>query len=94
MVEIWDAGDDGQTEGFNGDTEAALRSIRCPLIDMTCRTDLYFPPEDEQHWAQFIPHAEVRVVPSIYGHFAGLGADPHAVEFNDQALHDDDLLTR
>lgn len=86
MLEVWKAGDIGQTSGFGGDTEAALRSIRCPLIDMPCRTDLYFPPEDEQHWVQFIPQGEVRVVPSIYGHFAGLGYDPEAVTFIDQAL--------
>lgn len=86
MLQVWNAGDVGRTPGFDGDTEAALRSVRCPLIDMPCRTDLYFPPEDEQHWAQFVPHGEVRVIPSIYGHFAGLGYDPDAAAFIDRGL--------
>src|SRR5699024_490634 len=92
MIQVWSAGDVGLTAGFDGDTNAALRSIRCPLIDMPCRTDLYFPPEDEQHWVQFVPHGEVRIIPSIYGHFAGLGYDPGAVSFIDQALGE--LMTR
>lgn len=92
MLEVWATGDIGETSGFAGDTEAALRSIRCPLIDLPCRTDLYFPPEDEQHWAQFIPNGEVRVVPTIYGHFGGLGFDPDAITFIDQALAE--LMTR
>ncbi|GAA4906639.1 hypothetical protein EV188_103474 [Actinomycetospora succinea] len=86
MVGAWDAADVGQTPGFDGDTEAALRTIRCPVLDLPCRTDLYFPPEDEQHWSQFVAHGQVQVIPSIYGHFAGLGADPDAVEFIDHAL--------
>lgn len=92
MLEVWKAGDVGQTPGFDGDTVGALRSIRCPLIDMPCRTDLYFPPEDEQYWAQFVAHGEVRVVPSIYGHFAGLGYDPEANGFIDETLAE--LMTR
>jgi homoserine O-acetyltransferase len=73
MLWTWENGDVGKTPGFDGDTEAALRSIRCPLISMPARTDLYFPPEDEQWWSQFIPRGEVRVIDTIYGHFAGLG---------------------
>ncbi len=73
MLWTWEHGDVGMTPGLGGDTEAGLRSIRCPVVSMPCRTDLYFPPEDEQWASQHIAHGEVRVLDSIYGHFAGLG---------------------
>ena len=86
MLWTWEHGDVGQTPGFDGDTEAALRSIRCPLVAMPGKTDLYFPPEDEEWASQFIPNGEVRVIPSIYGHFAGLGNNPADNDFIDHAL--------
>ena len=86
MLWTWEHGDVGQTPGFDGDTEAALRSIRCPLLAMPAKTDLYFPPEDEEWASQFIPNGEVRVIPSIYGHFAGLGNNPADNDFIDHAL--------
>lgn len=92
MLWTWEHGDVGRTPGFDGDTEAALRSIRCPLLAMPCRTDLYFPPEDEEWASQFIPNGEVRVIDSIYGHFAGLGNNPADNEFIDAALKE--LLER
>jgi homoserine O-acetyltransferase/O-succinyltransferase len=92
MLWTWEHGDVGKTPGFDGDTEAALRSIRCPLVAMPARTDLYFPPEDEQWAAQFIPHGEVRVIDTIYGHFAGLGFHAPDNEFIDSTLRE--LLNR
>ncbi|GAB3347350.1 alpha/beta fold hydrolase [Modestobacter lapidis] len=92
MLWTWEHGDVGQTPGFDGDTEAALRSIRCPLLAMPARTDLYFPPEDEEWASQFIPDGEVRVIPTIYGHFGGLGLNPADNEFIDGALQE--LLAR
>ena len=92
MLWTWEQGDVGRTPGFDGDTEAALRSIRCPLVSMPARTDLYFPPEDEQHWSQFIPDGEVRVIDTIYGHFAGLGMHEPDNQFIDKALRE--LLSR
>jgi homoserine O-acetyltransferase len=92
MLWTWEHGDVGKTPGFDGDTEAALRSIRCPLVSMPARTDLYFPPEDEEWASQFIPHGEVRAIDTIYGHFAGLGMHAPDNEFIDKTLRE--LLTR
>jgi homoserine O-acetyltransferase len=92
MLWTWENGDVGKTPGFDGDTEAALRSIRCPLVAMPARTDLYFPPEDEQWASQFIPQGEVRVIDTTWGHFGGLGLNPHDNEFIDQTL--EELLSR
>ena len=76
MIRTWHTGDVGNTPGFDGDTQAALRSIRCPLLAMPAEKDLYFPPEDEQWASQFIPDGDVRVIPGVWGHFAGGGAEP------------------
>jgi homoserine O-acetyltransferase len=92
MLWTWEQGDVGKTPGFDGDTEEALRSIRCPLVSMPARTDLYFPPEDEEWASQFIPHGEVRVIDTVYGHFAGLGLHATDNEFVDRTLRE--LLSR
>jgi homoserine O-acetyltransferase len=92
MLWTWEHGDVGRTPGFDGDTEAALRSIRCPVVAMPARTDLYFPPEDEEAWSKSIPQGEVRVIDTVYGHFAGLGVHEPDNRFIDQSLRE--LLDR
>jgi homoserine O-acetyltransferase len=88
MLWTWEHGDVGQTPGFDGDTVAALRSIRCPLLSMPAEKDLYFPPEDEEWASQHIPHGEVRVIPGVWGHFAGGGQNPDDTAFIDAALRE------
>ena len=92
MLSCWQHGDVGRTPGFGGDTEAALRSIQCPVLALPCRTDLYFPPEDEQWASDLIPQGEVRVIDSVYGHFAGLGIHAPDNAFIDESIKD--LLSR
>jgi homoserine O-acetyltransferase len=86
MIRTWHTGDVGNTPGFDGDTQAALRSIRCPLLAMPAEKDLYFPPEDEQWASQFIPDGDVRVIPGVWGHFAGGGKNPEDIAFIDAAI--------
>jgi homoserine O-acetyltransferase/O-succinyltransferase len=73
---------------FHGDAVAALNSIRCPLLAMPAEKDLYFPPEDEQWASQHIPDGEVRVIPGVWGHFAGGGLNPDDTAFIDQGIRD------
>ena len=73
MLWTWQYGDIGQTPGFGGDHVKALRSIKARLIAMPALKDLYFPPEDEEYASQYIPNGEVRVIPGVWGHFAGSG---------------------
>lgn len=86
LIKTWHAGDVGQTPGFDGDTEAALRSIRCPLLALPAEKDLYFPPEDEQWATQFIERGSVTVIPGVWGHFAGGGANPVDTAFIDEQV--------
>ncbi len=72
----WQHGDVGATPGFDGDWIKALRSIKAKLIALPAKKDLYFCPEDEEYASQYIPNGEVRVIPGVWGHFAGSGDNP------------------
>jgi homoserine O-acetyltransferase/O-succinyltransferase len=88
MLWTWWHGDVGNTPGFDGDTVAALNSIRCPVLSMPGEKDLYFPPEDEQWASQHIGRGEVRVIPGTWGHFAGRGENPVDTAFIDRGIRD------
>jgi homoserine O-acetyltransferase/O-succinyltransferase len=88
MLWTWQNGDVGRTPGFDGDTERALGAIRARAIVMPAEKDLYFPPEDNEWEVRHMPNAELRVIPGVWGHFAGggLDADQTDTEFLDDAL--------
>jgi homoserine O-acetyltransferase len=88
MLWTWQHGDIGLTDGFDGDTERALRSIQARAIVMPAEKDLYFPPEDNAWEVERMPDAELRVIPGVWGHFAGGGANPVDTAFIDQGLKD------
>jgi homoserine O-acetyltransferase len=92
MLWTWQHGDVGATPGFDGDTVKALNSIKADLIALPAEKDLYFPPEDEVWASQHIPKGEVRVIPGVWGHFAGGGANPVDTDFIDNVLKE--LLAR
>ncbi len=66
----------GDTPGFDGDHERALRSIRASVLYMPGQTDLYFPIGDAEYERQFIRRVQFVPVPSIWGHMAGAGGNP------------------
>ena len=68
------------------------RDGEADLIDLPAEKDLYFPPEDEEHWIQHVRNGEVRVLPGVWGHFAGGGENPVDTAFIDAALKE--LLAR
>jgi homoserine O-acetyltransferase/O-succinyltransferase len=86
MLWTWQYGDIGATPGFDGDHVKALQSIKARLIALPAEKDLYFPPEDEEYASQYIPNGEVRVIPGIWGHFAGSGDSPVDLEYIDDVL--------
>jgi homoserine O-acetyltransferase len=92
MLWTWQNGDIGNTPGFDGDHVAALRSIKADTISLPAEKDLYFPPEDEEYASQFIPNGEFRVIPGVWGHFAGGGANPVDTKYIDDVLKE--LLAR
>ena len=76
QMRTWEAHDVGATPPFHGDIEAALRSIKVPVLYMPSETDLYFPVTDARYESAFIPHCTLDVIPSLWGHPAGAGASP------------------
>jgi homoserine O-acetyltransferase/O-succinyltransferase len=88
MLWTWQNGNVGATpgRGFDGDQVAALRTIKAKTIVVPALKDLYFPPEDEEFAVSHIPNAELRVIPGVYGHFAGGGANPDDIKFIDDVL--------
>jgi homoserine O-acetyltransferase len=92
MLWTWQKANVGLTPGFDGDSQRALSSIKAKALVMPGEKDLYFPPEDEEWACGFIPDAELRVIPGVWGHFAGGGSNPVDIKFIDSALKE--LLSR
>jgi homoserine O-acetyltransferase len=87
MLWTWQHGDISANEVYRGDFDRALGAIKAKAIVMPGQTDLYFPPEDSEYEVSRMPNAELRPMPSIWGHFAGgPGLSPADVEFLDKAL--------
>ena len=58
MLRTWQNADISLNDKYNGDFAAALRAIRARAIVMPGRTDLYFPPEDNEIEVSMMPNAE------------------------------------
>jgi homoserine O-acetyltransferase len=87
MLWTWQHGDISANEVYGGDFDNALGAIKAKAIVMPGQTDLYFPPEDSEYEVSKMPNAELRPMPSIWGHFAGgPGLSRADVEFLDKAL--------
>ena len=79
-------GDVGATPGFDGDHVKALASIKAKTLVMPAERDLYFPAADEEYEVSKMPNAGLRVIPGIWGHFAGGGGNPEDTKFIDNAV--------
>lgn len=89
QIWTWQHADISANDAFGADLERALRAIRARAIVMPCRTDLYFPPEDSAAEVAAMPKAELRVIPSIWGHRAGApGTDAADIAFLDEGVRD------
>lgn len=84
----WQGNNVGDTPGFGGDLEKALRSIKARVLSMPCQTDLYFPPQYAESEARHLSNVRLKSIPSIWGHIAGLGINPADNAFIDAAIRD------
>ena len=75
QLKSWESNNVGNTQGFNGDVEKALRSIKVPVLYMPSATDLYFPVSDAMYEAKFLAKGTLTPIPSLWGHTAGAGPD-------------------
>lgn len=67
----WYHGDISAHPRYQGDLVRALQAIEARVLLMPGRTDLYFPVADNAAEIPHLKHAELRPVPSIWGHRAG-----------------------
>ena len=67
----WIASDISANDLYGGDLVKALQSIRAHVLLMPARTDLYFPVADNADELSHLRHAELRPIPTIWGHRAG-----------------------
>jgi homoserine acetyltransferase len=82
MLGMWQRGNVTRcVSAANGNLENALKTIEAQVLLMPCETDQYFRPYVSEREACSLKSAEVRVVPSIWGHIAGGGANPKDVEW-------------
>lgn len=88
MLWTWQNGNIGLTEGFDGSVEKALASIRAKAIVMPAQQDIIFPVSDEEYEVKFMQNAELRVIPGVWGHFAGAGLNAVDTKFIDNAVRD------
>ena len=88
MLWTWQHADISANLRYKGDLPAALRATRARAIVMPSETDLYFRVRDNQIEVEQMPNAELRPIPSIWGHAAGRGANPADNTFIDAALRE------
>jgi homoserine O-acetyltransferase len=87
MLWTWQNGDISNNDMFKGDYPKALAAIKAKAIVMPAATDLYFPPEDNANEVKYMPNAELQVVDTVWGHFAGgPGTSPKDIKTLDEAL--------
>lgn len=87
MLWTWQHADISANELYNGDLTKALGAITADAMVMPCETDLYFTVEDNRREVARMPRAELRPIPSIWGHRAGNPAlNPEDAAFIDKAV--------
>lgn len=89
MLWTWQHADISANELYNGDLANALGAITARALVMPSETDLYFTVEDNRREVARMPNAELRPIPSIWGHRAGNPAqNPADARFIDEAMRE------
>ncbi len=88
QIWTWQHSNISDNDTYMGNYEHALRSISAKAIVMPSETDLYFPPDDSAYEVKHMANAELRIIPSIWGHYAGGAANPDDVAFVNRALRE------
>ncbi|MEM8553702.1 MAG: alpha/beta fold hydrolase [Pseudomonadota bacterium] len=88
LIRTWQLSNIAANDLYGGDQKAAYGAITARSILMPSATDFYFPVADNEAEAAMMPNAEVRPIPSIWGHYAGGGRVPEDTAFIDAGLKD------
>jgi homoserine O-acetyltransferase/O-succinyltransferase len=82
----YDAHDVGRTDGFDGDTAAALASVDAQVLVLAPPLDLYNPAPEARAVADGIRGARFVEIPSTRGHQSASGVDPLDVALLDESI--------
>ncbi|EOA86541.1 hypothetical protein ACJQWK_08288 [Exserohilum turcicum] len=85
MLGMWQRGDISRCTK-DGDLDSALKSITAKVLLMPCDMDQYFRPYVSQHEVKSLQDGIVEVIPSIWGHIAGGGANQKDTEWMDHRI--------
>jgi homoserine O-acetyltransferase len=67
----WQHGDISANDLYHGDLAKALAAIEARVLLMPGDQDLYFQVEDNRQELKHLRHAELKPIPSVWGHRAG-----------------------
>jgi len=84
----YEAHDVGTTAGFDGDTEAALASIKARTLVLAPSLDLFNPAEAARAAAARIPGALFIEIPSVQGHQAATSTKPEDAAFLNRVIQE------
>ncbi|GAC1416599.1 MAG: alpha/beta fold hydrolase [Burkholderiaceae bacterium] len=83
----WQNADISANDTFHGDFQRALKSIKAKALIMPSATDMYFRVEDNRLEVAQMRDAELLIIPSDWGHRAGLPlANPVDAAFISSAI--------
>lgn len=89
QIGTWESADISDNDKYRKDFPAALNAIKARAILMPSETDMYFPKEDNCLEVVHMPNAELRVMPSTWGHRAASpGTDVADIAFFEEAIRD------
>ena len=91
-LSTWQHADVSDNDRFEGDLALALGAVTARALVMPSETDFLFQVGDSEIEVGLMPNAELRPIPSTWGHVAGFGANPVDNDFVDSAL--EELLRR
>jgi homoserine O-acetyltransferase len=85
----WQEADISANDAYGGDLATALKAIQARVLLVPSETDLYFRVADNAAELAHLANAELRPIPSVWGHRAGNPRDiPADFEFLQRAVRD------
>jgi homoserine acetyltransferase len=80
MLGMWQRGDVTRcVPTTKGSLKETLEAIQARVLLMPCEMDQYFRPYVNERESKSLKQAEVAIIPSVWGHIAGGGANPKDV---------------
>lgn len=86
MLGMWQRGDVARC--VEGSLEDALKSIRARVLLMPCETDQYFRPYVSEREVKSLQNGKLAIIPGIWGHIAGGGANQNDVDWMGKQIED------